>query len=549
MKPIHGYLLLLCLPLLAAPALHSCSKESATSEGDALSANLPKYTLTEGNYYRIGSDERSVEIEFSEAMDTTTIASNLTFSDAGGNLDTVYRLLCLDRKVLLKFNSGFSLKPGWPYSITLKSGMRSVTGLSFPGGYTIRIRTTSPQPWASVAPQQRTAMLCISDIHMGEARAAANNYCWFVKNAAALTDLLDQARHSPLIREVVILGDLFDEWVVPYRFQAFDTAAGILNSHDYFVSVANSPVNQPVIEKLKAIAASDSMRLVYIPGNHDMLLTESILTEIIPGLIWKGSSNGMGEYSPVGSMVMEHGHRFDLFNSPQPLVNPGHMLPPGYFVSRLQAEGLMEQKRAAAFTTFAPAGSTEFTVAWTVALGYLLSEYDLTLHPDSVNIPMNGIDGYTAPMSYTQAHSMYAASIEDNWPSTQQQNGVPVNIPVAMGIFDGTEDLLLAANYEYLSTTTPKHFTSAIFGHTHHPEIVLYGAGTSHPGIYANTGSWVNEELCSHPVRTFLLVHPGDWSGSGLDVIALYQYNLNTQNPGMGYSAVLLAEESVETSK
>jgi hypothetical protein len=77
----------------------------------------------------------------------------------------------------------------------------------------------------------------------------------------------------------------------------------------------------------------------------------------------------------------------------------------------------------------------------------------------------------------------------------------------------------------------------------------VFPTGKQYTGIYANTGSWVNAELTSKQVRTFLVIKPGAWTGSDLDVVSLFQYNLNSgsgnQNPG--FIPVLIAEESIDT--
>ncbi|MCX6245885.1 MAG: metallophosphoesterase [Bacteroidetes bacterium] len=527
--------------------LQSCKKKETPAEPVYLSVELPKLVLQSGLYYPADNHERTIELEFSQAIDTASIRGNISLSDMNGSLDSAYTLISLDRKIVMFLKPDFSLKPGWRYLITITTGLRSVSGITFSSAKVIEIRTRTTSLTGGQGETKRDAILCISDIHMGEYRAVAGNYCWFSKNEPALLDLLDTVLTSQLVRQVVIMGDLFDEWVIPYRLAPFDTISGIHNSRDYFLSVAGSPVNLPVINKLREIAAGDSIQLIYVPGNHDMLLTRSILEEIIPGVVWQGTVSGLGNYSPVNEIIMEHGHRFDLFNCPQPLVNSGHMLPPGYFISRLQAEGLMENPGHALKSSSAPGGSSEFLVAWTLAYEYLLAEYSLTGHPDSANILMNGIDGYSGMYSYNGVRDMYAASIENSWPATQQLNAMPLPIPVLMAILDGTEDLFLAASYEYLSSSSPARYKIAAFGHTHKPELKVTPAGNNYQGIYANSGSWVNAELCSNPVRTFLLIWPGQWTGSDLDVVALYQYNLDSNSGGQNpdYTAVRLAEESI----
>ena len=76
----------------------------------------------------------------------------------------------------------------------------------------------------------------------------------------------------------------------------------------------------------------------------------------------------------------------------------------------------------------------------------------------------------------------------------------------------------------------------------------VYPAGKNYTGIYANTGSWVNAELSSKPVRTFLVIKPGAWTGSDLDVVSLFQYNLDSGsgNPNPGFIPVLISEESID---
>jgi UDP-2,3-diacylglucosamine pyrophosphatase LpxH len=384
---------------------------------------------------------------------------------------------------------------------------------------------------------------------MGDARAVALGYGWFSKNAAALDSLLTLALSSPQVKQVVILGDLFDGWVIPYRLPPFDTITGIHNIRDYFMSIANAPVNISIINKLRAVASGGIIQLIYIPGNHDMLLTQEILREIIPGVIWQGDSPGLGHYSPVSEIVMEHGHRYDFFNCPQPLANPGHMLPPGYFISRLEAQGLMEQAGRALKDAKVASGEAEFLTAWTAAFEYLKYQYSLKVAADSANILMGGIDNYSSPFSFNGIRNLYAGNIETVWPSTQPGNAVPVSMPVLMAILDGSLDLSFTAAYEYMQSPAPEIYKIVTFGHTHNPMLKVFPTGKQYTGIYANTGSWVNAELTSKQVRTFLVIKPGAWTGSDLDVVSLFQYNLNSgsgnQNPG--FIPVLIAEESIDT--
>ena len=513
-----------------------------------LTVNLPGSVMQNESYYLLNYQERSIEMDFSQPIDSSTIKRNISFSDKDGALDSMCTTISSGRKIILAFQPGFQLNDGWRYLVTIRTGLRSTSGVALQSTTQIEVRTSSRHLMLDNDTTKRNSIICISDIHMGDPRAVALGYCWFSKNEAALESLLNAVLISPQVKQLVILGDLFDEWVIPYRISPFDPQAGINNPRDYFFSIANSATNINVISKLKAIASSGTIQLIYIPGNHDMLLTQEILQEIIPGITWQGDSTGLGHYSPLSEIIMEHGHRYDFFNCPQPLSNPGHVLPPGYFISRLDAEGLMEQGSHKYKDAKSAKDQVEFFTAWTAAFTYLEVKYSLTVAADSVNILMGGIDNYSNPFSFNGARDMFDANIENAWPSTEIRNDVPVTMPVLMAILDGSIDLSLTAAYEYMQPTAPKLFKMVVFGHTHNPMLKVYPPGKQYTGIYANTGSWVNAELCNKPVRTFLVIKPAEWTGSDLDVVSLFQYNLDSGSgdPNPDFVPVLISEESIE---
>jgi len=526
----------------------SCEKKEKEDENLYLTVKLSGSGMQNESYYSLNYTERSVELEFSQPIDSLSINGNISFSDRNGSLDSMCRSIAYGRKVILAFKPGFRLDDGWKYKIILKTGLRSTSGSTLPSLTPIELRTSSRHLGIDNDSVSRNSIVCISDIHMGDPRSVTLGYCWFAKNAQALESLLNVVMTSQQVKQLVILGDLFDEWVVPYRLSPFDSLSGINNSRDYFLSVANAPTNINIINKLKDIASGGTTQLIYIPGNHDMLLTQEVLEEIIPGVIWQGDSPGLGHYSPFSEIIMEHGHRYDFFNCPQPLTTPGHMLPPGYFISRLDAEGLMEKRHSALKDTRSMEGDAEFMTAWTAAFEYLKIHYSITVAADSMNILMDGIDNFPGPYSFNGVRDKFAANIENAWTSTETGNGLPVSMPVLMAILDGSIDLSFTAAYEYMQTTAPTQYRIVVFGHTHNPMLKVYPAGNIYTGIYANTGSWVNAELSSKPVRTFLVIKPGEWTGSDLDVVSLFQYNLDSGSgsPNPDFTPVLISEESID---
>ncbi len=535
----------------------SCKKMEPVYVPTGLAVQFPRLNLRHDRYYSIPFEDRSTEMEFNALLDSSTVLGNILFSDHSGSLDSYLDLHVSGRKVLIMLHPDFDLQNGWQYFLTIKTGVRSVSGLNFQTDVQVEFRTTGMHPnLTGTGPNgdttQRRSLVVISDIHMGDARANELQYCWFGKNNAGLLALLDFIYTGNQVKQVVILGDLFDEWIVPYTLSPFDPQIGITNSKDYFHAVANNPVNQQVVLKLQQIAASNEIELIYVPGNHDMLLTNDILQEIIPGITWRGDTNGLGRHYPVPEIVLEHGHRYDFFNCPQSLVSPGHMLPPGYFISRLYAQGTMEHPGLLK-SGEEVAGSFEFLAAWEIAYYYTIVSLRMTLpNANAQNILMGGIDNYSQPFSFNGVRNMYAVNIEDFWPATQTTNRVVVPMPCCLDvIWNGHSDLYSAATTEYMKRPpAPQTYRIVGFGHTHQPLLEVYPQGQSYTSIYANSGSWVDASQSSYPVRTYLIITPGAWSGSPIDVVGLYQYNLESNSgfPGSGFTPVLLAEESIEVN-
>ncbi|MBC8320224.1 MAG: metallophosphoesterase [Bacteroidetes bacterium] len=532
----------------------SCNKsEEPNISPVGLSVSFPLLTYYHSQYYLLKHDTRSIELVFSNVLNDETVAGNLLFFDKSGSLSTNYDLIIDGKLIFIRFHDDFFLNDGWKYDLQISKGLRSVEGFSVSENEIIELRTTAKHisdglVVSKTDTTQRTLIACISDIHCGDQRANDGNYSWFGTNSAALADYLEFVKNNQKVKELVILGDLFDEWMVPYFIQPFDSSVNITSSGDYFKAIANSTVNKPVFDKFREIIAQGEIDVIYVPGNHDMLLTQEVLEEIIPNIIWKSDVTGLGKYYPVDEIVMEHGHRYDFFNCPQSLVNNGHILPPGYFITRLYASGLSNRPRNTKETENTT-GDFEFNLAWKIATGYTISHFSMiedTLYLDSNNVLMTGIDNYPTPFSFNGARNMYDVNIENLWTNTQQINKVPVPSSVFLAILNGNY-LYGAALFEYLtdylSSDQPK---VVAFGHSHEPDIKVFPMEDFYTGIYANSGSWLDAGESKYNVRTFLIINPAIWSGSELDVVSLYQYNLDSDGQGNTYKPVLMKEESIK---
>lgn len=559
-KPIKSVFALLFLVFFSF--LYGCSSDNGTTSTPLMTTGFEDLTLRHGLYFSMDHQAVSMEIGFNMHVNPETVHGNIDLYDKAGTLSENYDVEVDGSSVFIRFHDGYQLKPGWQYFVSIFSGLESANGHPMEEDTTLEMRTASANIFAQDASTdgvntgERTAIMCISDLHMGEERAVDRGYCWFSENADALADFVQMVKGNKKVRELVILGDLFDEWLIPFDTKPFDGT--VTNSKEYFHSVRNAPTNTAIFDTLAGISSGGEIPLIYVRGNHDMLTDPTTLDELLPDVVFKGQIDGLGSYSPVGGMMMEHGHRYDFFNSPQPLANPGHILPPGYFVSRLWAAGMEaenDQKGALSTeeTAEGPFGDREysFPLAWDAALIYSEAQFP-ALTPPSLNDPvvlMTGIDGYTNPLSFDGAKGMYVnGNIETLWPDTQKTNGVQTPMPVAVSILNGHSDLFVAAELEYLEKEE-RGIRIVVFGHTHEPMLDVYPPGEDHTTIYANTGSWINETSAgfmggsAYKVRTFVVYLPAAWTGSDLDVVTLYQYNL--ANDGDTYQAVKLAEESL----
>lgn len=542
----------------------SSPSDSGSGNPPVLAAGLKDLEQMHGLYFSLAHDARSIEIGFNVPLNPSTVSDNIVFSDKFGPLAGNYTLSVEGDVVVVGFEQGFRLKPGWKYTLSINTQVESVFGGRLSRATAFEIRTTSQNVFADNqgvpdGTSGRTRIVSISDVHMGDARAAENNYCWFSENKDALLSFVTMVRDNEDVRDLVILGDLFDEWLIPFSTPPFDGA--VTDSSEYFRSIRNAPTNAEIFDVLAEISGGTDMNLVYVRGNHDMLTDQATVEELLPGVVFQGQTEGLGSYSPVDGVMMEHGHRYDFFNSPQPLASPGHLLPPGYFVSRLWAAGMEAQAGPGVLSAeeiaAGPFGDKEieFPLAWDVALLYSEAQFPALVPPllnDQV-ILMTGIDGYAGPFSFNGTKDMYVnGNIETLWPETQARNGVQEPMPVAVSILNGHSDLLLEADVEYLGNKD-RGVRIVVFGHTHEPMLEVYPAVGKHTGIYANSGSWVNEASAGYiggsanKVRTFVVLTPAAWTGSDLDVVTLYQYN--PVNNGASYEAIKLAEESLDAGE
>ncbi len=187
---------------------------------------------------------------------------------------------------------------------------------------------------------ERRKIVVISDLHMGNDLAYSEN----VKHLDRLVQFLKEVRSSETIKELVLAGDILDEWYIPTRI---DTHGGGTQADFVRKSVA---ANKDVFDQLNGIIKDGHIKVTYLPGNHDMGFLPEQIDLAMPGV---NQARDAGEKYPVGTyypdgypeIAIEHGHRYDFFCAITPGANeseaPGSTLPPGYFFARIAANSFV----------------------------------------------------------------------------------------------------------------------------------------------------------------------------------------------------------------
>lgn len=176
----------------------------------------------------------------------------------------------------------------------------------------------------------------ISDVHIGS-NAPTNWYQDEVHGPFLETALAYIKGQKESVRELVLLGDLFDQWMDPPKALPPDFQAIIKANPRIFGGMLNGQqVPGALMEVLDALEGN----VAYLNGNHDMGITpEDIATLKSPGGYTPRVVNGFF-YEPEecnGQLLCTHGHPYSMCSAPDlesyPKGFPG--LPLGYFLTRL----------------------------------------------------------------------------------------------------------------------------------------------------------------------------------------------------------------------
>ena len=375
-----------------------------------------------------------------------------------------------------------------------------------------------------------TKLVFVSDLHLN----ADAGVSWINTHLPDLAAFFSSVGARTDVSELVILGDLVDDWVLP--------ADRTPNS---FEAILSADQNAAVVAALQAVCQK-AIRVTYVTGNHDLLSFQQnntkTLNKFFPGMTVVSDEPGLGAYARDGVLYAEHGHRYDLFNSPDTWSHPGSHLPLGYFIARSVAtqsarEGqiytLPDTSRSwASAVLSAPnlARSVQRLSALDSASEgrireilrdpggparrlarskrYPIDQWDDGFIDDDLVVlifrivalwagegpwsrfAMADEDGFAKDPRVRDVAQWYD-EIFSQWPDRQNIVSADMAFWNDLDYMGSTADLL----FEMPERIKPYYeFTPRIvlFGHTHKPVLQFHASGVS--TIYANTGTWIDSK-------------------------------------------------------
>ncbi len=303
---------------------------------------------------------------------------------------------------------------------------------------------------------ERTKRIFISDIHIGAGKV------WDTfkhkDHEKRLCSFLDWVKKQKDVKDLVLLGDIFDTWVWPHNRPPVT-----------ITNILNADINSNIIDSINAISDETDINVIYCNGNHDQEATEEDLRGFFPKMIYSGDEY---ESRPVYAV---HGNCFDLFNSQYKQFE----YPLGYFITRVITK-------------------------------------DNGDSPSMFDVIQSSLDdifealfsGQTAPQSVFEA-AMEAAGVNDNTEIVLLDGGTITCRDVKEKYKDLVNDCvdetdkktakrMAFANLDLdvfaCDVLDSEDYKAIVMGHTHDSKVEKYDILKHVKGIYANTGYWAGRK-------------------------------------------------------
>ncbi|MCI1666289.1 MAG: metallophosphoesterase [Atopobiaceae bacterium] len=372
-------------------------------------------------------------------------------------------------------------------------------------------------------------IVVISDLHLG----VDDRFSQDVANRGLLVEFIERLVEVGDVRELVVAGDLLDEWIVPLSYPAHHGSDGFYE---------RCCANNHVVFEAFAAAMEAGIKVVYVPGNHDMLLASDVLAQAAPGIVQARDARGMGTYvtGDRHEVAIEHGHRYDVYSAPDPVSNAelagndDTLLPPGYFYARLGTEWVAEGQpgnvvdypRDVAEPDASDTDQLGAYLHYKMMTGSLLTQYtpNVGFDEDVFEMHIGGLEGSfseydlcprTMDDGTISAPTLYR-DFQRTWDERQRVNHVRVGTPFIEAA-KGTSQAPYfrdQARRQYLDDEQGGIEVVA-FGHTHIPDFHDFGDGR----LYVNSGTWIDHNLDAGSTRTFAVITTG-----AADTAELFSY-------------------------
>ena len=383
----------------------------------------------------------------------------------------------------------------------------------------------------------RNMIVVISDIHLGADIA----YAECRHNLEHLEKLLKQIKGAPDVKELVIAGDLIDEWFVPATINTYQGK----DQADFVKRIATT--NKGVFDAFNSIIQEGKILVTYVPGNHDLTITKANIESILPGIGQaRDGVQGLGTYSPADypEIAIEHSHRYNFFCAPDPISNqdiaPGTIMPPGYFFTRIAALWVIQGRPSPGKTIPVVTKNISGDKSQDVLFRYW-KNWAMTLKLFPVanrfyeNIIVTNIDGFTGTYSVNNLLPYQSSpgglidvnlfkGIQDNWEKRQTLNNVPIHTVTARAIdsvMSATEADYQAELQYFMNPESSKRIV--VFGHTHEPKIVAKKSYNKKKCVYANSGTWIDHNP-NKTTMNFVVITPQSKDASSQTFVKLYNF-------------------------
>jgi UDP-2,3-diacylglucosamine pyrophosphatase LpxH len=438
---------------------------------------------------------------------------------------------------VLYINKSESISEGEEYKLSVTSKVKSMNGTSlkeeFTSFFAVDYSFNLELEGISDLNNERTLIICISDLHLG----ANDSYAELTQNRDALVNFLEQVKDSPNVKELVIAGDLIDEWFIPMHLDTFNGKTQL----EFTNAVASN--NKPVMDAFNDIIKDGNVKVTYVPGNHDLLINSEDIQSILPGISEARDVRGLGAYIPPDfpELIIEHGHRYNFYCAPdysnQSLTQTDTILPPGYFFTRMATSSVM-QGRPELDVTFPPVHKNElgeiqflYFLYWNVWKG-LITDFPVKEGMDAkvINTQIDGFSEFYAindVLPYQNSEDGYIDvnlynGIVETWDERQNKNLVPVKIPTSEAVLKG-------AFASHLDDQSCVQFFNnpdsdkkiVIFGHSHEARVITSYNEKHGKQVYVNSGTWIDKNKCT---MTFVAIIPPKGEDSTPTFVNLYQY-------------------------